>query len=932
MMAQYRSLKSKYRDALLFFRLGDFYEMFFEDAEIGSKELGITLTGRGTGEGKRAPMCGVPRHSVHDYIKVLVDKGYKVAICDQMEDPAEAKGLVRRDVVRVITPGTYWEGAEAQGASYIAAVILGRDSKGEPSAFCACDLSTGEVLLAEFPGVSSDKPGTATASKGRARTLEELGRLLPKECLIPDGPGSDDVRQAVLRICPGAYLSPISESSRNLSDDPVQHVYGTSLASDLAKSGRETALRALRDLLSYLKSTQMVDLGHLKPPVFYLEDGYLEIDPSTRRNLELLERLQGGREGSLVWVLDRTCTAMGSRLLRQWIERPLRDEGRINARLNAVDRFFSDSGLRSAVRRSLSKVRDLERLVTKIAYKSCNARDLAAIASSLEAVPALKAALLDPRRPRPSDPCAVAQASGALREAAPGNINESATAQSLLEDVVARLDPVPEVVELVRRSIVDEPPLSVTDGGLVREGYDPEIDALRDLSAGGKKWVIDLEARERERTGIKSLRVGYNRVFGYYIEVTRANLGSVPKDYIRKQTLASAERFITNELREKEAAILGAEEKLNREEYRIFCEVRDFVESHTRRIQATALAVAELDVLASLAEVSVANNYCRPEVSSEGGIAVKDGRHPVLEQVIPPGSFVPNDIKLDDKERILVITGPNMGGKSTYCRQAALIVIMAQMGCYVPASAASVGCVDKVFARVGAYDDLVLGQSTFMVEMSEVSRILRNATEKSLVILDEIGRGTSTFDGLAVAWAVVEHLAGESGRKGTKALVATHYRELTLLADLKPNVHNYNMAVKKTGDGIVFLRRVGRGVAEGSFGIDVSAMAGLPENVVQRAREILAGLEAEARRGSRWRTGILGQVASRSAGPLTLGGLPGQATLFDASAEAAATSSVPRHISRLIEELEALDVDRMSPLEALQYLYSIKKRIESGEE
>lgn len=908
MMSQYRRLKSKYRDSLLFFRLGDFYEMFFEDAETGSRELGIALTGRGTGDGKRAPMCGVPHHSVHDYIKTLVEKGYKVAICDQMEDPSQAKGLVRRDVVRVITPGTYWEGAESSGASYIAAAVVGKSSRGEPSAICACDLSTGEVLLAEFESGSGSRAGAgavaviheaAASAAGRAKSLEELGRLMPKECVIPEGPGSGDVADMVSRSCPGVYVSVLAECDEARCSQAVESVYGTSLADPVSSGARPAARLALGTLLSYLKSTQMTDLGHLKPPVFYLEDGYLEIDPSTRRNLELLERLQGGKNGSLLWVLDKTCTPMGSRLLRHWIERPLCDAGRINARLEAVSRFVGDSRLRGAVRSALFRVKDLERLLTKIAYKSCGARDLAAIAASLEEIPALTEALMGPEK-------------NGLRGC-------------LLEEIAGRLDSVPEAVRLIRQAFVDDPPLSVTEGGIIKEGYDPGIDELRDLSAGGKQWVLDLESRERERTGVKSLKVGYNRVFGYYIEVTRANLSNVPEDYIRKQTLAGCERYVTVELREKEAAILGAEEKLNREEYRIFCEVRDSVELLTRRIQATAFAVAQLDTLSCLAEVAVSNGYCRPEVSSEGEILVKEGRHPVLEQVIPPGSFVPNDLKFDDKERILVITGPNMGGKSTYCRQAALLVIMAQMGSYVPAKTAKMGCVDKVFARVGAYDDLVMGQSTFMVEMSEVSRILKNATEKSLVILDEIGRGTSTFDGLAVAWAVVEFLAGDTGQDGTRALVATHYRELTLLADLKPNVHNFSVAVRKTGADIVFLRRVAKGVAEGSFGIDVSAMAGLPQDVVARAREILAGLEAEARRGAKWRTGILGQVASRSAGAAE-SGLPGQTSLFGGSAGTAKVSPASARAAEVMEELASMDIDRMTPLEALQRLHDLKKR------
>jgi DNA mismatch repair protein MutS len=901
MMAQYRSLKARYPDTLLFFRLGDFYEMFFEDAETGSKELGIALTGRVAGDGQRAPMCGVPHHSVDDYIKVLVEKGYKVAICDQMEDPKEAKGLVRREVVRVITPGTYWEGAESRGASYIASVWVDLSRKSGAGSLCACDLSTGEVLLAQFPG-NREREGRQSRPlpAGGPGLVDELARLRPKECVLPEDT-PETLREEIAKACPGVFLSTAAPGSYD-ADGAVLELYGTSLVKRLLEEGKAPALQALRGLLGYLKKTQMIGLNHLKSPVFHLEGGYLDIDPSTRRNLELTERLQGGREGSLLWVLDRACTPMGSRLLRQWVERPLGDPARVAARLSSVELFFGDSGLRLGVRKALSRIRDLERLMTRVAYGSCNARDLVAIASSLESVPALSEML----RKGEESPPLIEEANG--------------------------LDPVPEVVELIRKAIVDEPPVSISDGGMIKEGYDPDIDALRDLALGGKRWVLDFEAQERERTGIKSLKVGYNKVFGYYIEVTRANQSMVPGDYIRKQTLSSAERYVTPELREKEAAILGAEEKLRREEQRIFGEVRDFVASRMKRIQSTAKALAQIDALASLAETAVANNYCKPEVSSGGATVIREGRHPVIEQVLPPGAFVPNDLTIDDEERILVITGPNMGGKSTYCRQAALIVIMAQMGSYVPAKQARIACVDKVFARVGAYDDLVLGQSTFMVEMTEVSRILSSVTDRSLVILDEIGRGTGTFDGLAVAWAVVEFLSGEPGsQRGPRALVATHYRELTLLGDLRQCVRNYCVAVKRSGEDIVFMRKVTKGVAEGSFGIEVSAMAGLPTQVVERAREILAGLEAEARRGSRWRTGILGQVASRSASPLYLPGLPGQASLFGGMEESAPSSSMPPEIAELVEELKGLEVDRMTPLLALQKLYELKKKA-GGEE
>ena len=891
MMAQYRALKAKHQDALLFFRLGDFYELFFEDAVTGSKELGITLTGRDAGDGERAPMCGVPHHSVDDYIKTLIDKGFKVAICDQVEDPSVAKGLVKRDVTRVITPGTYWEGAEAASSTYIASLV------GAQAGICACDVSTGEVLLASF---SEDGPG------GTRAAVEELARLFPRECVVPDGRRFGDLRKAVERSVPGVFITSVPEDSFGTPQGewPVaSRVYGPATVDSLAAQGRGPALQALEGLLSYLTSTQMIEMRHLKEPVLYLDEGFMEVDRSTRRNLELLERLQGGREGTLSWVLDRCCTAMGSRLMKQWIQRPLKDAVRIEDRLVAVDRIFSDSALRENLRERLSRVKDLERLVTRIAYKSCNARDLVAVAASLEAVPDLKKLLVSVDSP-------------------------------LLQDVLGRLDGVPEVVRGVRDTLVSDPPLSVTDGYLVREGFSPEVDQLREQSTGGKKWLADFETAERERTGVRNLKVGFNRVFGYYIEVSRSNASMVPDHYVRRQTLSTGERFVTPELRAQESAILGAEEKLFKEEYRVFCEVRDFIGSCIRRIQRTARAVTELDALASFAQVALENNYVRPTVYAAGDTIIKDSRHPVLEKVLPPGAFVPNDITFDQKQRVLVITGPNMGGKSTYCRQAALTVLMAQMGSYVPARSCSISCADKLFARVGAYDDLVLGQSTFMVEMSEVSRILKGATKDSLVILDEIGRGTSTFDGLAVAWAVLEHLTGDvngsaEGPSGPRALVATHYRELTLLADLRPSVANYAVSVKKRGDEVVFLRKVGRGVAEGSFGIEVSAMAGLPASVVRRAREILLGLEAEARKGARWKSGILGQVASRGAGFLTEP-LPGQGDLFGSGSQAA--SALSPEMESLLRDLRELDIDHMSPMEALEKLYQVKKRLAGGEE
>ncbi len=862
MMAQWTALKSKHKDALLLFRLGDFYELFYEDAEIGSKELGITLTGRGAGKSGRAPMCGVPHKAVDDYIKVLIERGYKVAICDQVEDPAEAKGLVKRDVTRVITPGTYWEGTESSSSGYITSVIF---DKQKGAGFAACDLSTGEVLLWDSRLSTQD-----------TSVFDEVTRLLPKECVIPENANAKAVQESLQKLMPGVTMT--------LSDPEDFSV------EDENEGSRHNAEKAFHGLMSYLKRTQMTDLSYLKKPRMYQSDEFVQIDRSTVRNLELLQRLQGGVHGSLFGVLNKCNTAMGQRLLKQWIERPLLDKQAISDRLSVVTEAYNDSAFRQQVRALLPKIRDLERLVTKMSYKSCDARDLVSLASSLENVHEL------------NQTCKKAES-------------------ELLSKLISNLDHIPEAASAIRNAIVNEPPLGITGGGIIKKGFSAELDELKQLATGGKKWVLSFETKEKERTGIKNLKVGYNRVFGYYIEITKSNLDSVPEEYTRKQTLVSAERFVTPELSDKEASILGAEERLRREEYRIFCEVRDFLTTLLGRIQRTARAVAQIDVLFCLAEVAHTNDYTCPKIADDGTFVIEDGRHPVLETILPPGTYVPNDLNLGN-DRVMIITGPNMGGKSTYCRQVALTAIMAQIGSYVPCKSCSITPVDKVFARVGAYDDLVMGQSTFMVEMEEVSRILGSATSKSLVVLDEIGRGTSTFDGLSVAWAVVEHLADPKD-VGAMVLVATHYRELTLLSDLKPGVVNYRVSVKRTGDEITLLRHVEPGVSQGSFGIEVSSMAGLPPKVVARAREILGGLETEARRGSRYRHGILGQLAGRSLDAFEA--VPGQEALFYDQAAASSNLSAEMVLTELIEK----DLDGLTPFQALKFLYELKSKITS---
>lgn len=898
MMAQYMAIKARYPDALVFFRLGDFYEMFMEDAEIGARELGITLTGRDVGKDRRVPMCGVPHHAVEDYIKVLVDKGYKVAICDQMEDPQLSAGLVKREVVRVVTPGTFWEGTDSSWQHCLVAIAPQVDGTEHAGAgLASCDLSTGEILVAWFSGNKTVAPGQKAKNQLALMLSRELPSFFPRECLVPLSWHSE-IKTILQKTMPEVFVTPLPDENfqDTGTDAPVEElVFHPETFSRIAKESSPGVLPALRALLGYIRETQMMDLAHLKEPAVYRKDAYLEMNRSTKRNLELVQRLQGGFHGSLAWVLDKCYTSMGSRLLKQWVERPLRDATVIQARLDAVEELFNDAGMRGKVRKLLQSVKDLERLAARLSYRTCTARDLIALASSLEAAGELSVALGDASVPR-------------------------------LVAFRNDLDSIPELAELIRKAIVDDPPASATEGGIVRDGYDSEVDSLREIVSGSRRWVIEFEERERERTGIKSLKVGYNRVFGYYIEVTKSNLSLVPEDYVRKQTLATCERFTTRELKEREASILGAEEKLYREEYRIFCEIRDKAASYIRRIQKTAAALAELDVLASFAETASLYGYVKPRLSDDGRIEIREGRHPVLERVLPPGSFVPNDIVLDSKQRILVITGPNMGGKSTFCRQTALIVLMAQMGSFVPAKSCSISCMDKIFARVGAYDDLVLGQSTFMVEMAEVAEILREAEGRSLIILDEIGRGTSTFDGLSVAWAVVEHLAGES-KSSCRVLVATHYRELTLLADLRPGVSNYCVSVKRTGDQIVFLRKVSKGVAEGSFGIDVAAMAGLPPEVVARARDILASLESEARARSRYRPGILGHIAWRTGESRATETVPGQMSLFLAPDMSGNTCA--REIGELIQELQKIEPDRMTPLQALEMLYALKRKVVS---
>ena len=772
MMQQYLETKAQYPDCILFYRLGDFYEMFFEDALTASKELEITLTGKNCGQEERAPMCGVPYHAVDGYLTRLVSKGYKVAICEQVEDPKSAKGLVKRDVVRVVTPGTILDAQAIDETknNYIMCIVYIADRYGVASA----DITTGDYFVTELP------------DSGKLK--DEIARFMPSEIICNEsfymsGMNMDDLRER-LHIVISSLESYYFEDSV-CKDKLKEHFHVTSLAG-LGLGDYDCGMISAGALLQYLLETQKNNLSHMTHITPYTTGKYMMLDSSTRRNLELCETLrEKHKRGSLLWVLDKTKTAMGARTLRKYIEQPLIEKKEILRRLDAVEELKEQAINREEIREYLSPVYDLERLITRITYGTANPRDLTAFAGSLAMLPSILYLLRDMKA-------------------------------DLLKETAQELDPLEDLCTLVQQAIAEEPPIAMKEGNIIRDGYSEEVDTLRRAKSDGKNWLAKLEEEEREKTGIKNLRIKYNKVFGYYLEVTNSYKDLVPDYYTRKQTLANAERYITPELKELEDTILGAEDKLYALEYELYCAVRDTIAEEVVRIQQTARAVAKLDVFASLALVAERNAYVRPKINETGRIDIRDGRHPVVEQMIPNGTFISNDTFLDDKkQRISIITGPNMAGKSTYMRQAALIVLMAQIGSFVPAAQADIGLVDRIFTRVGASDDLASGQSTFMVEMTEVANILRNATSKSLLILDEIGRGTSTFDGLSIAWAVVEYIS-DTHSLGAKTLFATHYHELTELEGKIENVNNYCIAVKEKGDDIVFLRKIVKGGADKS--------------------------------------------------------------------------------------------------------------------
>ena len=871
-MQHYLKTKEEYKDCILFYRLGDFYEMFFDDALTVTKELEITLTGKDCGLEERAPMCGVPFHAAENYINRLIAKGYKVAICEQMEDPKTAKGMVKREVIRVVTPGTNLNATGIDDAknNYLMSIVYMENHFG----ICIADVSTGECYVTEV-------------DKGR-KLVDEINKYTPSEiicnqALMVSGIDVDDLKN---RMNIAVYPLDSWYFDDELCHKTLMEHFHVMSIEGLGLGDYETSILAAGALFIYLKETQKSNLEHMSRITPYVTDHFMLIDSSSRRNLELVETLrEKQKRGSLLWVLDKTKTAMGARMMRSFVEQPLVDVEEIEKRQDAIEELNNKPMIRDEIREYLQPVYDLERLISRISYHSANPRDLLAFRSSLEMLPHIRLLLKE--------------CSG-----------------SALQEIYEDMDALEDLCELITAAIVDDPPLAMKEGGIIRDGYNQDVDNYRNAKTEGKNWLADLETEEREKTGIRNLRIKYNKVFGYYLEVTNSFKEMVPDYYTRKQTLTNAERYITPKLKELEDMILGAEDKLYSLEYVLFAQVRDKVASEVERIQKTARAVARLDVFASLSLVASRNNYVRPTVNSRGVIDIRGGRHPVVEKMIPNDMFIANDVKLDNGEnRIAVITGPNMAGKSTYMRQVALIVLMAQIGSFVPAQKAKIGIVDRIFTRVGASDDLASGQSTFMVEMTEVANILRNATKNSLLILDEIGRGTSTFDGLSIAWAVIEHIASPK-ILGAKTLFATHYHELTELEGKIPGVNNYCIAVKERGDDIVFLRKIVKGGADKSYGIQVAKLAGVPDSVIDRAKELVEELvDAD----------ITERVRDLAAVPKTKKKAVHydevdleQMSLFDTVKD-----------DDILQELKDIDVGNLTPIDALNTIYRLQNKLKN---
>ena len=873
MMVHYCQTKCAYKDSILFYRLGDFYEMFFEDAKTVSRELELTLTGKDCGLSERAPMCGIPYHAAETYINRLIDKGYKVAICEQVEDPKTAKGIVKREVTRVVTPGTNLNMQELDEGknNYLMAIVCVGDHFGVSTA----DITTGDCYVTE---VDEER-----------KLRDEINKFLPAEIICNDaflvsGVDVDDLRNRL-------HISVFALESWYFGDDLCKQTllehFKISSLEGLGLADYDSGVIAAGSLFRYLLDTQKNTMEHMNKIIPYTTDRYMVIDSSSRRNLELVETLrEKQKRGSLLWVLDKTKTAMGARMLRNFVEQPLIDADAINERLDAVTELNMQAMLREEIREYLNPVYDLERLVSRISYRSANPRDLLAFKMSLETIPHIKNLLANFTSP-------------------------------LLVRINEQMDGLEDLYTLLEASITEDPPLAVKEGGIIREGYNEQVDTYRNSKTQGKSWLAQLEAEEKEKTGIRNLKIKYNKVFGYYLEVTNSFKDLVPEYYTRKQTLTNAERYITPKLKELEDMILGAEDKLFALEYDLFCQVREELAAQIPRIQETAKAIAQLDVYASLSVVAQRNNYVRPTVNTKGVIDIKNGRHPVVEKMINNDMFIANDTYLDNgSKRVSVITGPNMAGKSTYMRQTALIVLMAQIGSFVPAEKAKIGVVDRIFTRVGASDDLASGQSTFMVEMTEVANILRNATAKSLLILDEIGRGTSTFDGLSIAWAVIEHISNTK-LLGAKTLFATHYHELTELEGKIPGVNNYCIAVKERGDDIVFLRKIVKGGADKSYGIQVAKLAGVPDSVLDRAKELVDELVhtditstfkdlAENSRKTKPKAVHYDEVDLE------------QISLFDTVQD-----------QDIIEELKNLDITMLTPMDAMNTLYRLQNKLKN---
>ena len=874
MMQQYMKTKEEYKDCILFYRLGDFYEMFFDDAITASKELEITLTGKNCGLEERAPMCGVPYHAVDGYLNRLVSRGYKVAICEQVEDPKLAKGIVKREVVRIVTPGTNLDtqALDESKNNYIMCIVYAGDNYG----LSIADVSTGEYMVTEL---DSD-----------TKLMDEICRFMPSEIICNEslyvsGLNLGDLKERlgiVIYSLDAWYFDDV------LCRRTLQEHFHVKALEGLGLADYDSGVIASGALLKYLEETQKTSLAHLSKLTKYTTGNYMVLDSSTRRNLELTETLrEKQKRGSLLWVLDKTKTSMGARMLRKFVEQPLIEKASVEQRLNAVEELKDNAICREEIREYLGPVYDLERIGGKITYKSANPRDLIAFQTSLSMLPPIKCILND-------------------------------MSSDYLKEIYEELDTMEDLCTLVQSAIVEEPPIAMKEGGIIKEGYNEEVDRLRRAKSEGKDWLAALETTEREKTGIKNLKIRYNKVFGYYLEVSNSFKNQVPDYYVRKQTLANAERYIIPELKELEDTILGAEDKLFALEYELYAEIRNQIADEITRIQKTANAVSKLDVIASLALVAEKNNYVRPKINEKGVIDIKEGRHPVVEKMIPNDLFISNDTYLDDKKhRISIITGPNMAGKSTYMRQTALIVLMAQIGSFVPAASANIGMVDRIFTRVGASDDLASGQSTFMVEMNEVANILRNATNKSLLILDEIGRGTSTFDGLSIAWAVVEHISN-SKLLGAKTLFATHYHELTELEGKIDNVNNYCIAVKEKGDDIVFLRKIVKGGADKSYGIQVAKLAGVPDSVILRAKEIVQELVDTDIAGRVKDIAVRGTETKKKKTKMLDEVDMAQMSLFDTVKD-----------DDVLDELRNLDISNMTPMDAMNCLYKLQNKLKN---